>query len=507
MYTKIKENIINHPQDLALIYKSREISYGELGNLINITADRLQYGLNVLEDDVVLIAIPNVVEAITTIYAVNKIGAICDMMHHLSPYNMIKSNYDFVNAKYLILVDKMVKQYVDDYRLLKDKIYLIKSDDEEYIEGFNYLDQLPLSLKETRECLDNKKTSFYLQSGSTTGKSKSICLNDYSFNILVDEYPRLLNYQNHLNFASVLPLHHGFGLCMCMHASLSYGHTLILFDKFRTQDFVDMMNKYKIHVICGVPTIFEALLSNKNFSSSDNIKDIYISMCGGDGTSRSLKERWNLAMKNGGSSSLLCEGYGLTETVTGICVNTYDNYKIEGIGKAFSYAEFKIMDEDFKELKPYEIGEICIKSKAIMNGYLNDEAATKATFHNEWLLTGDYGYLDEEGYLFFKGRKKRVIKVQGAMVFPQEIEELVEHLPGIKRACAVGVEDAHKGHTVKLFIILEENKNEDSIKVKILDKCKQNLDKWSIPQYIEILDDFPKTPIGKVDFKALEKML
>lgn len=506
MYSKIKQHFINHPNSISLIQKHKEITYKELEKLIEETADRLQHSLNVKEDDVVLVAIPNNIDAVKTIYAINKIGAIADMMHHISPANMMLNNAEFTEAKYLLMIDSCVRPFINEYRKYKDKIFLFASEGEERVEGFNYFEDIPLSHKETRECQDNKKTSFYLQSGSTTGKSKSICLNDFSFNLLVDEYPRLLKNKKNLNYASVLPLHHGFGLCMCMHASLSFGDTLILFPKFKTQDVVDAMNKYKLHVINGVPTIYEALLANPNFSTSPNIKDIYMAMCGGDGTSRSLKERWNKAMKDGGSQCLLCEGYGLTETVTGICVNTFDSYKIEGIGKPFSYAEMVIMDEKHNILKPYEIGEICIKSECIMNGYLKDKAVTDAAFYKDYLLTGDLGYIDEDGHIFFKGRKKRIIKVQGAMVFPQEIEELVEHIPGIKKACAVGVDDERKGSVVKLFIITLEGVNEEEIKEKIMFEAKNNLDKWSIPASIVVLDDFPKTPIGKVDFKVLAKM-
>ena len=505
MYQKIKNHFSEHADEIALICKDKKVTYKELGKLIQETSDRLEHALDVKENDVILIAIPNTIDIVATIYGVNKIGSICDMMHHICPFNMIMSNASFTEAKYLLLADKVVKEYVEEYKQYKDKIYLFQSDDEERIEGFNYFLDLSLSGKETRECYDDKKTSFYLQSGSTTGKSKSICLSSYSFNILVDEFPKLLNINKHLNYASVLPMHHGFGLCMCMHAALAFANTLILFPKFRTQDFIDAMNKYQIHVINGVPTIYEALLANPNFYLSKNIKDIYMTMCGGDGTSRSLKERWNKAMKDGGSKCLLCEGYGLTETVTGIALNTYEHYKIEGVGRAFSYAEFIIMDENHNILKPYEIGDICIRSKCIMNGYLKDEEATKNTFYKDLLITGDLGYLDEDGHLYFKGRKKRVIKVQGAMVFPQEIEELVEHIPGVKRACAVGVEDSRKGSVIKLFVI-KDNIDEDELRNTILDTAKKNLDKWSIPEQVVFLDDFPKTPIGKVDFKELAKM-
>lgn len=152
----------------------------------------------------------------------------------------------------------------------------------------------------------------------------------------------------------------------------------------------------------------------------------------------SLKERWDKAMKEHGSHCQVFEGYGLSEAIAVNCVNTYDHNKLGSIGYPGSDFSFKIIDEHEKEVKRGDLGEICVKSQATMLHYFEDEEATKATFTKDgYLKTGDIGYMDEDGFIFFKQRKKRVVKVSGVGVFPSEIESLVETVPGVSQVCAI----------------------------------------------------------------------
>ena len=168
---------------------------------------------------------------------------------------------------------------------------------------------------------------------------------------------------------SVLPSFHGFGLCMTMHAPIVNRFASVLMPKFNAMEVASLMKKTPIASICGVPTMYENLLSCDKFVHNKKLKDLFVCFCGGDSMPLSLKEKWDKTMKENGSNCQLFEGYGLTEAVCVNAVNTYDNNRPGSLGKAASGVEFKIVDENDKEVKRGDIGEIIIKSPATMVGY------------------------------------------------------------------------------------------------------------------------------------------
>ena len=169
-----------------------------------------------------------------------------------------------------------------------------------------------------------------------------------------------------------------------------------------------------------------------------------------------------------------------------------------------SGSEFKIVDEKGKELPHGEVGEIILKSPAIMNGYYKDEKATKETIRDGWLYTGDLGYMDDDGFVFFVQRKKRVVKVSGVGVFPTEIERLVESVPGVESCCAIKIPDPRLQSAIKVFVVAKFF-DEEGMRNAIIDTCRKYLIRWAVPKEIEFRDSLPKTLLGKIDFKELQK--
>ena len=303
---------------------------------------------------------------------------------------------------------------------------------------------------------------------------------------------------------SVLPSFHGFGLCITMHTPLVSRFACILVPKFSAKETVKIMKKTKVSCICGVPTMYEALLKDKNFRHNKHLRRLMVVFCGGDSLNRNLQEEFNKVMKENGSKCQMFEGYGLTEAVCVNIVNTFDHNKPGSIGYPISGAEFKIFDEDGKEVPRGEIGEICIKSPAIMNGYFKDEKASKEAVKDGWLYTGDLGYMDEDNFVFFKQRKKRVVKVSGVGVFPTEIERLVESVPGVEACCAIQIPDPRLQNAIKVFVVAKFF-DEIGMRNAIMDTCKKYLIRWAVPKEIEFVDSLPKTLLGKIDFKVLQK--
>ncbi len=533
MYQALLEAKEDFPNGTAVYYQGKKISFRKLIKRIDDMADVLQNRLDIHQNDVILIAQPNIPEALVIFYAANKIGAICNMVHPFTPFNKVLSIMEKTHTKVAFLFEQRVAKEVESYREHADNIYVTRIEDSlpfftkivyhimnrnvrnklkrytNKFPGFKYVYKLKPTGKPVYEPQNKwKDTSVLLHSGSTTGDPKTICLCDWNFNFISQKACEFLSCKPEdirgKAMLSVLPSFHGFGLTMTMHAPMVNRFASALMPKFTAKGVVKVMKDVKLASICGVPTMYESLLKCEDFTSSKYIKNLYVCFCGGDSLSVSLKDRWDTMVKNAGGNSQLFEGYGLTEAVCVNAVNTYANNRPGSFGKAMSDATFRIVDENENEVPRGELGEITLKSDAVMNGYLNDEENTKQALRNGWLHTGDLGWMDEDGFIFFKQRMKRVIKVSGVGVFPTEVEKLVETIPGVDSVCAIRIPDDRLQSAIKLFVVADYF-DETVMKKEIIDKCRQNLIRWSVPKEIEFRKELPLTQLGKIDFNKLQK--
>ena len=214
-------------------------------------------------------------------------------------------------------------------------------------------------------------------------------------------------------------------------------------------------------------------------------------------------------MAKSGNPIKLCAGYGLTEG--GICcVNTMDIHKEGTLGKPTKNNKFAVVDENNNFLPPMQKGMLVLSTNSMMTGYYNDEELTKETIFydskgEKWLKTGDIGYMDEEGYVYFVDRLKRMVKISGVNVFPQEIEDYVDKYDGILRSCVISAEKDGKTY-LKLYIMTKDGVNADDAYIENLKKyIGANLLKYSVPRVVKKVDYLPLTQIGKVDFKKLQE--
>ena len=501
-----------------------------------MTADILYNRLGVRENDVVVIAQPNIPETIVLFYAINKIGATSNLIHPFTPFNQVKQIMDKTNTKLAFLFEQRIAKEVKPYREIADKVYVTRIEDDlplisKFIyhnfmnfrirkklgklpkrfkfDGFKYTYELKPTGKEVPVAkLDKNRCSVLLHSGSTTGKPKTICLSDYAFNFIAQySYAFLALKPDQMRgnkMLSVLPSFHGFGLCMTMHAPLVNSFSSILVPKFKPKMVVKAMNDTKLTCMCGVPTIYEKLLNEPTFVKSKKLKYLRCCFCGGDSMPADLEERFNKAMSDAGSICRLFQGYGLTEAIAVNCVNTFDANRKGSLGKAMPEATFKVVDEKGNEVPRGELGEIIFKSGAIMLGYYQDEEGTKNCIKDGYLYTGDLGYMDEDDFIFFKQRKKRVVKVSGVGIFPTEIERLVETVPGVEAVCAIRIPDPKLQSAIKLFVVAKFF-DEEGMREAIMETCAKYLIRWAMPKEIEFRDSLPVTQLGKVDFKKLQQ--
>ena len=535
MYQALLMMANKYPNDLALYYQGTKITFKSLIKRINETADILYHVLGIKENDVVLISQPNIPETVVLFYAVNKIGAVSNLVHPFTPFIQVKEIMEKTNTKVAFIFEQRIAKEVDKYRELLNKVYVTRIEDDLpffkklyyhvfmnfkirkklgkqkaiNFPGFNYVTNLKPINKDTPVVpLTNNKCSVLLPSGSTTGKPKTICLNDRSFNYIAMHSDAFMSLNREElrghKMLSILPSFHGFGLCMTMHAPLANGFASILIPRFRVKKVVKVMNKIKPTAICGVPTIYEKLLKEPSFVKSDSLKNLHCCFCGGDTLSNELLNNFNNTMRQAGSKCRLFQGYGLTEAIAVNCVNTFETSKDGSLGKPIPDAIFKIVDESGKEAPRNQIGEIILKSEAVMLGYYQDEGATKECLKAGYLYTGDLGYMDNDGFIYFKSRKKRVVKVSGVAVFPSEVEQLIMTIPEVDNCAAISVPDKKLQNSIKVFVVSSfENKNE--LKDKIIETCRKYLIKWSVPTEVEFKDSLPLTNLGKVDFIKLQQ--
>ena len=533
-YQKLRESIKDYPHGLAIYYQGTRISFKRLGHLVERMSDILVNRLDVKKGDVLLIAQPNIPEVLVLFYAANKIGAVCNFVHPFTPFNQINTIIKQTNSKYAFLFEQRVAKEVERYREIADMIIVTRVEDflplgkkmiyhtfmnknirktlgkwRGSFKGFKYLKDLKPMHKNPAPVLNNgKETSILLHSGSTTGDPKTICICDNNMNFISDhaseltcESPKQMKGNGML---TVLPSFHGFGLCICMHTPLANRFSVLLMPKFSPKDTVKIMNKTNVSYICGVPTMYENLLKYDKFRNNKHLKRMHVVFCGGDSLPTKLQKDFDEAMKKAGSNCRMFEGYGLTEAVCVNIVNTFNHNRVGSLGHPMTGVTFAILDENHKELPRGEIGEICLKSPAVMNGYYKDEAATKRCIVDGWLHTGDLGYMDKDDFVFYKQRMKRVVKVSGVGVFPTEIERLIESIPGVENCCAIEIPDPKLQSAVKVFVVAKYFDEQGMIN-QIMDTCRKYLIRWAVPKEIEFVDSLPKTLLGKIDFKVLQK--
>jgi long-chain acyl-CoA synthetase len=296
---------------------------------------------------------------------------------------------------------------------------------------------------------------------------------------------------------TALPLYHIFALTANCLTFLKIGAKNILITNPRDiPGFVKEMSKYKFTTITGVNTLFNALVNNDDFKKLD-FSRLKIALGGGMAVQRAVAEKWKAI-----TGKTLIEAYGLTETSPAATINPLNLKDYNGaIGLPLSSTEVAIRNDDGKYLTIGEVGEICIKGPQVMVGYWNrDDETKKVVLPDGFLMTGDIGYMDPEGYVYVVDRKKDMILVSGFNVYPNEIEAVVALHPGVMEVAAIGIPDEKSNEAVKIFVV----KKDDRLTAdEIIEFCRKNLTAYKIPKHVEFKQELPKTNVGKILRRAL----
>jgi long-chain acyl-CoA synthetase len=521
MYGYLKNSIQDKTKEKLIFY-----NYGMKGQELLEIIDSLAFylvNLGVKKGESVGICLPNIPQAAISLYAINKIAAVANIIHpKISSGGLIKI-LKKTATKTIFMFDRTYAEYAS--ALESQDINVICCSLSSFLKrGKKIMAEIfcpkikqkviPFddTVKQKGE-IDREVNPFddavYLHSGGTTGKPKTVRLSSYALNAFAYNLLRYTSqhyrYSQDDSMLMVLPLFHGFGLGVCVHLALTI-FKLVMMPKFNAKQAIKLIKKHGINYLAGIPAMFEKMLCEKSFDS-EGISSLKLIFCGADKLNPNIKKRFDEILKKNNSTAEIFEGYGLSEVTSVATVNVTGISKAGTHGKPMFGVKIKIIDDNGKECKAGEVGETLIQSQSMMNGYLDsDEECYYIDENNEkWLRTGDLGSLDEEGFYTFKSRIKRVIKIAGVNIYPSEIEELVCSMKEIDAACVVRTYIDNKPCTKLIVKMNKDYKYSALIEQRIKSRIAQEFIKYAVPQRIETAKKLYLTSLGKMDYLKYEE--
>ena len=536
MFEAVERMAELYPNNIAFDFMGKSTTYKKMVQEIEKCAKSLKT-LGVRPGDKVTIAMPNCPQAIYMFYAVNLVGGIANMIHPLSAEKEIEFYLNASESTTAITLD----QFYDKFEHIRQNTGIINIIIASVKDALSRTIRAGYMLTEGRkiqkipedapvirwkEFMDMSRYCFYknyrvergyndpaviLYSGGTTGTTKGIVLTNGNFNALSQQIIATNPmFRPGDRMLAAMPLFHGFGLGVCVHSMLAQGGRCILIPRFTAKSYAKQIVKYKCNFIAGVPTLYEALLRLPSMDGADlsSLKGVF---SGGDSLSIELKKKFDKFLYDHHAVIQVREGYGTTETVTACCLTPTHMYKEGSIGLPFPDTYIKIVKPGTDEELPYgEEGEILLAGPTVMKEYMNhpDETAKTLRKHDDgltWVYTGDLGVMDDEGFIYFRGRAKRMIISSGYNVYPGQIENILDANDMVQMSCVIGVPDAYKMQKVKAFVMLKPGvEANEGTRDALLGYCRKHVAKYAMPYDIEFRDELPKTLVGKVAYRVLE---
>jgi long-chain acyl-CoA synthetase len=340
--------------------------------------------------------------------------------------------------------------------------------------------------------------------GGTTGSPKGVVLTHYNIvAAMVAGRAAFPFYEEGKEvFMAFLPFFHIYGQVSIMLGGLVHGQTLVLFTTPDTEGILAAMEKYRVSVFYGVPTLYEYLKDHKDTNKAD-WKRLKLIVSGADTLHESTVHDW--ARRTGAS---ICEGYGLSETCAASHVNPRNRTKTGSFGVPITNMTAAVIDpETGAFVPPGRTGELVLRGPNIMPGYWNNPQETERAFiaidGERWLRTGDIVRMDDEGYFFFHDRSKDLIKYKGHSVFAKDVEDVLYAHPAIKAAGVIGVPDAAVGQRIKAIVVPQPEARGSIGEADVLAYCRERLAEYKVPHIIEFRGELPKTDVGKVSRREL----
>ena len=532
----------------AIMYYGKKISYKNYIDMIDETARRL-YNIGVTEGEVVTVMSVANPELEVLFYALNKLGAVINLIDVRSDYKQIKKYLMEVKSSTVVVMDNFLPEFdkcmedEDIDNIVENVITLspynsvlfpfnVLAEKKSRKEDSNLYSKIDEIKKKNKYMTWNDLMSVHkyrypryprykknmvaalVHTGGTTGVPKTVKLSNENFNAMAIQYKSLnANYNKGDTFLNGIVPFVAYGIVVTIHMPMCLGMTNIIAPILSPKEFTEFMIKYKPNHTITVPTYVEHFVHDRK-ADSINWKCLKNLGIGGDYFPEQSEIYVNEFLKNHGSSSIAEKGYGMTEnsSTAGVCLVGVN--KINSLGIPLPLNTYGIFERGTdKELKYGEEGEICITGPTEMLGYLdNEEEEGKVIkIHSDgkkWIHSEDVGIIDEDGFLFFKGRYKRLIPHGGFKLYPSYIEGIIMKHPDIDNCCVISIPDKVYGASPEAHVVIKKDSVSELKKLKeeLIKLCQDKLPSYSQPEDFIFEEDLPLTSVGKVDYKKVEKM-
>ena len=533
VYEMIWENNKDYLDNNAIQYFDRYITYGELFVNINRVAKALKEN-GIGEGDIVNVSLPNIPESVYIFYALSKIGAIANMIDPRASSGDIKHYINEVNSNMLIILEDALPKI---YPILEDtglkKVVKISATnslvDNKMIEK-SYIGDVIFD-NYNSFVNDGKKYDGDIQveyvpnrpvviehTGGTTGTPKGVLLSNDAINMIAHHFMISgLKFDRDQKWLNIMPPFIAYGVGNGLHLPLAVGMCVVAVPKFEPDKIDELIAMYQPNNFTGVPIHYESIIKSDKLEGVDFSKWVLPGV-GGDTMDIELEKEANDFLRKHNSKTNVIKGYGLTEVCAAACVTFGEANELGSVGIPFMRNNISIFDtsgDDIRELGYNERGEICIYSPSRMLEYYNNEKETANVLkrHSDgkiWMHSGDVGYMTEDGLIYIDGRTKRIIvRYDGFKIYPFGIEKLINSLDEVEACKVVAIPDANhvQGNLPQANIILKPEYfgKEEEILPKIIDLCNKGLAEYVIPTEYNFIKEFPRTPIGKVDYVKMEE--
>ena len=532
----------------AIMYYGKKISYKNYIDMIDETARRL-YNIGVTEGEVVTVMSVANPELEVLFYALNKLGAVINLIDVRSDYKQIKKYLMEVKSSTVVVMDNFLPEFdkcmedEDIDNIVENVITLspynsvlfpfnVLAEKKSRKEDSNLYSKIDEIKKKNKYMTWNDLMSVHkyrypryprykknmvaalVHTGGTTGVPKTVKLSNENFNAMAIQYKSLnANYNKGDTFLNGIVPFVAYGIVVTIHMPMCLGMTNIIAPILSPKEFTEFMIKYKPNHTATVPTYVEHFIEDEK-ANSMNWKCIKHIGVGGESFTRTQEQEVKDFLKNHNSSGSIDKGFGMTE-LSGTSVTCMGNVnKFTSLGIPLPLNTYGIFERGTdKELKYGEEGEICITGPTEMIGYLdNEEEEGKIIkIHSDgkkWIHSEDVGIIDEDGFLFFKGRYKRLIPHGGFKLYPSYIEGVIMKHPDIDNCCVISIPDKVYGASPEAHVVIKKDSVSELKKLKeeLIKLCQDKLPSYSQPEDFIFEEDLPLTSVGKVDYKKVEKM-